>query len=105
MSGKNFCFPEKRCFKYEWLLLFAWHCDSLSEDRPCSLSCVLFALDFHTKTSWVKNLFSQPFQGLAKCFFYFRTKCEGKSKKIDRSHESIQSLQFSAWPKVEAIFS
>ena len=31
--------------------------------------------------------------------------CEGKKKKIDPSHESVQSLHFSTWPKLKAILS
>ena len=36
---------------------------------------------------------------------YFRAHCEGKKKKIDLSHESVQSLHFLTWPKLEAISS
>ena len=36
---------------------------------------------------------------------YYRAHCEGKKKKIDPSHESVQSLHFLTWPKLEAIFS
>ena len=41
---------------------------------------------------------------MAKCCF-FKSHCEGKNKKIDPSHESVQSLHFSIWRKFEAIFS
>ena len=59
---------------------------SPSEDASYCLSCVLFGHDFPTKRS-------------------FKGHCEGKKKKIDPSHESAQSLHFSTWPKLEAIFS
>ena len=61
--------------------------------------------DFLTKTSWVKNLFLQPFRAWPSTASYFRVYCEGKKKKIDPSHEFVQSLHFSTWPKREAIFS
>ena len=103
---KNFCFPETtRSFKYEWLLLFPWLCYSPSEDASYCLSCVLFGHDFPTKASRVKNLFSQPFRAWPSAVSYFKAHCEGKKKKIDPSHESVQSLHFSTWPKLEAIFS
>ena len=103
---KNFCFPETtRSFKYEWLLLFPWLCYSPSEDASYCLSCVLFGHDFPTKASRVKNLFSQPFRAWPSAVSYFKAHCEGKKKKIDPSHESVQSLHFSTWPNLEAIFS
>ena len=36
----------------------------------------------------------------------FLAYCEDKKKreKIDSSHESVQNLYFSTWPKIEAIF-
>ena len=103
---KNFCFPETtRSFKYEWLLLFPWLCYSPSEDASYCLSCVLFGHDFPTKASRVKNLFSQPFRAWPSAVSYFKAHCEGKKKKIDISHEFVQSLHFSTWPKLEAIFS
>ena len=48
---------------------------------------------------------STALQSLAKCCFLLKGHCEGKKKKTDPSHESVQSLHFSAWPKLEAIFS
>ena len=102
----NFCFPETtRCFKYEWLLLFPWLCYSPSEYASYCLPCVLFGHDFPTKASRVKNLFSQPFRACPSAVSYFKAHCEVKKKKIDCSHESVQSLHFSTWPKLEAIFS
>ena len=101
---KNFCFPETtRSFKCEWLLLFLWLRYSPSEEASYCLSCALFGHDFPTKASRAKNLFSQPFRPSAVS--YFRAHCEGKKKKIDPSHETVQSLHFSIWPKLEAIFS
>ena len=106
MPEKCFCFPEAtRSFKHEWLLLFPWLCYSPSEDASYCLSCVLFGHDFPTKASRVKNLFSQPFRAWPSAVSYFKAHCEGKKKKIDPSHESAQSLHFSTWPKLEAIFS
>ena len=66
---------------------------------------VLFGYDFPTKASRVKNLFLQPLMAWPSAVSYFRAHCEGKKKKIDPSHESAQSLHFSTWPKLEAIFS
>ena len=104
MPEKSFCFPEAtRSFKYEWLLLFPWLCYSPSEDASYCLSCVLFGNDFPTKVSRVKNLFSQPFRACPSAVSYFKAHCEGKKKKIDPS--PVQSLLFSTWPKLEAIFS
>ena len=98
---KNFCFPETtRSFKYEWLLYYP-----PSEDASYCLSCVLFCHDFPTKASRVKNLFSQPFRAWPSAVSYFKAHCEGKKKKIDPSHESIQSPHISTWPKLKAIFS
>ena len=106
MPEKNFRFPETiRSFKYERLLLFPWLCYSLSEDVSYCLYCVLFGHDFPTKASRVKNLFSQLFRAWPSAVSYFRAHCEGKKEKIDPSHESVQSLHFSTWPKLEAIFS
>ena len=103
---KNFCFPETtRSFKYEWPLLFPWLCYSPSEDASYCLSCVLFGHGFPTKASRVKNLFLQQFRAWPSAVFYFKAHCEGKKKKIDPSHKSVQSLHFSTWPKLEAIFS
>ena len=103
---KNFRFPgTTRSFKYEWLLLFPWLCYSPSEDAFYCLSCVLFGHDFPTKAFRIKNLFSQPFRAWPSAVSYFRAHCEGKKKKIDPSHESVQSLHFSTWPKLEAIYS
>ena len=65
----------------------------------------MFGHDFPTKASRVKNLFSQPFRAWPSAVSYFKAHCEGKKKKIDPSHESVQSLHFSTWPKLEAIFS
>ena len=106
MPEKIFHFSETtRSFKYEWLLLFPWLCFSPSEDASYYLSCVLLGHDFPTKTSQVKNIFSQPFRVWPSAVSYFRAHCEGKKKKIDPSHELVQSLHFSAWPKLEAIHS
>ena len=103
---KNFRFPETtRSFKYEWLLLLPWLCYSPSEDETYCWSCILFGHDFPTKASRVKNLFSQPFRAWPSAVSYFRAHCEDKKKKIDLSHESVQSLQFSTWPELEAIYS
>ena len=60
---------------------------------------------FSTRASRVKNLFSQPFWEWPSAVSYFRAHCEGKKKKIDPSHESVQSLHFSIWPNLETIFS
>ena len=106
MPEKNFRFPETiRSFKYEWLLLFPWLCYSPSEDASYCLSCALFGHDFPTKAFRVKNLFSQPLRAWPSLVSYFRAHCECKKKKIDLSHESVQSLHFSTWSKLEAIFS
>ena len=106
MPEKNFCSPETiRYFKYEWLPCFLWICYSPSEDASyCLSSCVLFGHDFPTKTSRVKNQFSQPFRAWPSAISYFRAHCEVKKKKIDPLHESVQSRHFSTWPKLEAIF-
>ena len=61
--------------------------------------------NFPTKASQVKNLFSPPFRAWPSAVCYFRAHCEDKKKKIDPSHESIESLHFSTWPRLEAIFS
>ena len=53
----------------------------------------------------VKNLFSQPFRACPSAVSYFKAHCEGKKKKIDPSHESVQTFNFSTWPNLEAIFS
>ena len=106
MPEKNFHFSETtRSFKYEWLLLVPWLCYSPSEDASYCLYWVLFGHDFPTKTFWVKYLFSQLFRAWTSAVFYFRAHCEDKKKKIDPSRESVQSLRFSTWPKLEAIFS
>ena len=68
-------------------------------------ACVLFGHDFSTKAFRVKNLVSQPFRAWPSAVFYFKAHCEGKKKKIDPSHGSVQSLHFSTSPKLEAIFS
>ena len=86
-------------------MLFPRFSFSASEDASYCLSCVLFGHDFPTKASWVKNLFSQPFRAWPSAVSYFKAHCEDKKKKIDPSHESAQSLHFSTWPKLEAIFS
>ena len=97
------CLKKSRSFKYEWPLLFPWLCYSPCEDASYCLSCVLFGHDFPPKASWVTNLFSQTFR--AQPVSYFRAHCESKKKKIDPSHEPVQSLHFSIWPKLEAILS
>ena len=60
---------------------------------------------FSTRAPRVKNLFSKPFREWPSAVSYFRAHCEGKKKKIDPSHESVQSLHFSTWPNLETIFS
>ena len=57
--------------------------------------CLVFCLDMS----------SQPFRAWPSVVSSFKAHCEGKKKKIDPSHESVQSLHFSTWPKLEAIFS
>ena len=52
----------------------------------------------------LKNLFSQPFRAWPSVVSYFRGHCEGRKKRIDPSHESVQSLHFSTWRQLEAIF-
>ena len=97
-----------RSFKFEWLLFFPWLCYSPSADESClSLFMIwsLFGHDFLTKASRVKTLFSQPFRVWSSAVSYFRAHCEGKNKRIDPLLESAQSLHFSTWPKLEAIFS
>ena len=110
---KNVFMPEKiifflettRFFKYEWLLLFLWLCYSSSEDPSYCLSFVLVVPDFPIKASRVKNLFSQLFRAWPSVVSYFRAHRERKKKKVDSSHQSVQNLHFSRWPKLEAIFS
>ena len=103
---KIFCFPETTiCFRYKWQLLFPWLCYSPSEDAFYFLSYVLFGHDFPTKASRVKNLFTQPFRAWPSAFSYLKVCYQDRKKKIDPSHESAQSLHFSTWPKLEAIFS
>ena len=85
--------------------MFPWLCYSPSEGASYCLSCVLFGHNFPSKAYWVKNLFLQSFRAWPSAVSYFRAHCEGKNKKIDPSHESAQSLHFSTWPKLEAIFS
>ena len=100
-SEKDFCFPETtKSFKYERLLLFPWRCYSLGQDGSYCLSYILFGHGFPTKASRVKNLFSQPFRAWPSAVSYFKAHCEDKKKKIDPSHESVQSLNFSTWPKL-----
>ena len=86
-------------------MLFPRFSFSASEDASYCLSCVLFGHDFPTKASRVKNLFPEPFRAWPSAVSYFKAHCEDKKKKIDPSHESVQSLHFSTWPKLEAIFS
>ena len=101
----NCRFPETiRSFKYGYLLLFPWLCYSPSEDASYCLPCVLFGHDFLAKASRVKNLFSLSFRTWPSTVSYFRAHCEGKKKKNDPSHESVQSIHFLAWSKLEAIF-
>ena len=69
------------------------------------LSCVFFGHDFPTKASRLKNLFSQPFRAWPSAVSYFKAHCEGKKKKINPSLESVQSLYFSTWARLETIFS
>ena len=68
--------------------------------HPTCLSFVLFGHDFPTKASQVSP------SGLSQVLF-LTLECivKAKKKKIDPSHESVQSLHFSTWPKLEAIFS
>ena len=97
-----------RSFKYEWLLFFPWLSYSPSDDESCLplfMIWSLFGHDFLTKASRVKTLFSQPFRIWSSVVSYFRAHCEVKNKKIDPLLESPQSLHFSTWPKLEAIFS
>ena len=97
-----------RSFKYEWLLCFPWLCYSPSEDEsylPLFMIWSLFGHDFLTNVSLVKTLFSQPFRIWSSVVSYFRAHCECKNKKIDPLLEFAQSLHFSTWPKLEAIFS
>ena len=106
MPEKILHFPETtRSFKYEWLLLLLWLCYSPSDDASYCWYSVLFGHDFHTKASRIKNLFSQPFRAWPSAVSYFRAHCESKKKKIYPSNESVQSLHFSTWPKLEVIFS
>ena len=98
MPKKNFRFPETISFKYEWLLLFPWLCYSPSEDASY-LSFVLFGHDFPTKASQVSP------SGLSQVLFLTLECIVKAKKKIDPSHESVQNLHFSTWPKLEAIFS
>ena len=67
--------------------------------HPTGLSFVLFGHDFPTKASKVSP------SGLSQVVFYILD-CivKAKKKKIDLSHEPVQSLHFSTWPKLEAIF-
>ena len=69
------------------------------------MSCVFFGHDFLTKASRLKNLFSQPFRAWPSAVSYFKAHCEGKKKKINPSLESVQSLHFSTWARLETIFS
>ena len=69
------------------------------------MSCVFFGHDFPTKASRLKNLFSQPFRAWPSAVSYFKAHCEGKKKKINPSLESVQSLHFSTWARLETIFS
>ena len=85
--------------------MFSWLCYSPSEDASYCLSCVLFGHDFPTKASQVRNLFSRPFRAWPSAVSYFRAHCEGKKKNIVFSHESVESLHFSTWAKLEANFS
>ena len=101
---KTFAF-QKQIDLLNRLLLFPWLCYSPSEGASYCLSCVLFGHNFSSKAYWVKNLFLQSFRAWPSAVSYFRAHCEGKNKKIDPSHESVQSLHFSTWPKLEAIFS
>ena len=102
---ENFCFSETtRFFKYEWLLFFEI-CYSPSEDASYCLSCVLFGHDFSTKASQVKSLFQQPFRAWTSAVSYFKAHCKSKKKKIDPSHESVQSIHVLTWLKLKATFS
>ena len=100
-------FVYEKSFRYPIIRYFAVSLTLLSPivDASYCLSCVFFAHDFPTKASRVKNLFSQVHRAGASAFSYFRAHCEDKKKKIDPSHDSIQSLHFSTLPRLEAIFS
>ena len=67
--------------------------------HPTCLSFVLFGHDFPTKASQVSP------SGLSQVLFLTLECIVKAKKKIDPSHESVQSLYFSTWPKLEAIFS
>ena len=101
---KTFAFQKQQDLLNDWLHFFPLLCYSPSEDASYCLSCVLFAHDFPTKASQVKNLFSQPFRAWPSAVSFFRAHYESKKKKIDCSPESVESLHFSTWPKLEAIF-
>ena len=97
-----------RPFKFECLLFFSWLCYSPSANESCLCLFMMWSLfghDFLTKASRVKTLFSQPFRIWSSPLSYFRAHCEGKKNNIYPLLESAQSLHFSRWPKLEAIFS
>ena len=58
-----------------------------------------------TKASRVKNIFPQSFRAWSSAVSYFRAYFEGKKKKIDPSNESVQSVDFLTWAKLEPILS
>ena len=100
-------FVYEKSFRYPIIRYFAVSLTLLSPivDASYCLSYVFFAHNFPTKASRVKNLFSQAYRAGPSAFSYFRAHCEDKKKKIDPSHESIESLHFSTWPRLEDIFS
>ena len=59
---KEYGFPKhnRRSFRYDWLNLYLWLCDSPSKDGAYCLSCVLFGNRFHAKYGRISRLFSEP---------------------------------------------
>ena len=99
-------FPEtNESFKHELLLMFLWLCHSPSENKCYCLSWVLFAHYFPSKSSRVKDLFSEPFMTWPGAVLYVRAHCEGKKKKIDSSHKAVKILHFLTWPIFDAVIS
>ena len=93
-----------RSFKYEWLLLFPGF--DILPVRMHLTSCLVFCLVMISlqKLIGLEIYFHSPSELDQVLFFFLKAIVKAKEKKIDPSYESVQSLHFSTWPKLEVIF-
>ena len=68
----------------------------------CHVLCLV--ISFLLNLLRLKICFHRPSRLGQVLFLYFRVLCEGKKKKTDSSHKSVEGLHFLTWPKLEAIF-